>query len=188
MKIVKYTEFIVETTDTIENYSNSLLGVLKNKIDKMFEYESEPEEGSEEEQMTIKKAKFASNKDKNKPTFKEFGVRLDSSEISNRNTCLTIKFSDDENSYSVFIKVDTAEVAQDIVAFPKEDNKDFSIEDIKKCHVTLKKYNIDTFEIVGQLDKNVDVKSLDEEYLINLKIELDDMFGDEEEEFEIETK
>ena len=186
MKIIKYTEFILEATDTIESYSNSLLGVLKNKIDKMFEYESEPEEGSEE--MTVKKAKFSSNKDKNKPTFKEFGVRLDSSEISMRNTGLTVKFSDDENSYSIFIKVDTAEVAQDIAAFPKEDNKDFSIEDIKKCHVTLKKYEINTFEIIGQLDKNVDVKSLDEEYLINLKIELDDVFGDEEEKFEIETE
>lgn len=186
MKIIKYTEFILEATDTIENYSNSLLGVLKNKIDKMFEYESESEEGSEE--MTVKKAKFSSNKDKNKPTFKEFGVRLDSSEISMKNTGLTVKFSDDENSYSIFIKVDTAEVAQDIAAFPKEDDKDFSIEDIKKCHVTLKKYEINTFEIIGQLDKNVDVKSLDEEYLINLKIELDDIFGDEEEKFEIETE
>lgn len=187
MKIIKYTEFIIESNDTIENYSNSLLGVLKSKIDKMFEFQSEPEEGSEQEQMTIKKAKFASIKDKSKPTFKEFGVRLDSSEISMKNTCLTVKFSDDENSYSIFVKVDTAEVAQDISTFPKEDNKDFSIEDIKKCHVTLKKYDIDTFEIVGQLDKNVDVKSLDEEYLINFMIELDDKFGLKDE-FEIETK
>jgi hypothetical protein len=188
MKVIKYTEFILEASDTIENYSNSLLRLLKNRIDKMFEYESEPEEGSKEQQMTIKKAKFSSNKDKNKPTFKEFGVRLESSEVSNKNTCLTIKFSDDENSYSIFVKVDTAQVAQDIAEFPKEDDKDFNIEDIKKCHLTLKKYNIDTFEIVGQLDKNVDVKSLDEEYLINLKIELDDMFEGDEEKFEIETK
>ena len=52
--------------------------------------------------------------------------------------------------------------------------------------ITLK-YDIDTFEIVGQVDKNVEVKGLDEEYLINLKIELDDMFGDEDD-FKIETK
>jgi hypothetical protein len=48
-------------------------------------------------------------------------------------------------------------------------------------------YDINTFEVVGQLDKNVEVKGLDEEYLINLKIELDDMFG-EEEKLEIETE
>ena len=185
MKIIKYTEFILETTDTIENYSNSLLGVLKKRIDKIFEYQTEPEQGSE--QINVKKINITSKKEQNKPTFKEFGVRLDSSEISKKNSNLTVKFSDDENTYSIFIKIDTSEVANDIANFPKEDGKDFSIDDIKNCHITLKKYDINTFEVVGQLDKNVEVKGLDEEYLINIKIELDDMFG-EEEDFKIETK
>ena len=187
MKIIKYSDFINEAVDTVENYSNSLLSVLKKRIDKMFDFQSEPEEGSEEENMTVKKANITSKKDQNKPTFKEFGVRLDSSEISKKNTNLTVKFSDDENTYSIFIKVDTSEVANDIAAAASEDGKDFSIDDIKKCHITLKKYDINTFEVVGQLDKNVEVKGLDEEYLINLKIELDDMFG-EEEKLEIETE
>ncbi len=125
-------------------------------------------------------------KDKNKPTFKDFGIRKDSSELSTKNNGLTVKFSDDENSYTIFIKVNTDSVAQDIAAFPKEDNKDFGIDDIKKCIVFLRKTNIDTFKEIG-IDKTVDVKSLDEEYLINLMIELDDMFGDFEK-LEIETK
>jgi hypothetical protein len=187
MKIIKYSDFINEAFDTVENYSNSLLGVLKKRIDKMFEFQAEPEEGSEEENMTVKKANITSKKDQGKPTFKEFGVRLDSSEISKKNTNLTVKFSDDENTYSIFVKIDTSEVANDIAAAAGEEGKDFSIDDIKKCHVTLKKYDINTFEVVGQLDKNVEVKGLDEEYLINLKIELDDMFG-EEEKLEIETE
>jgi hypothetical protein len=187
MKIIKYSDFINEAVDTVENYSNSLLGVLKKRIDKMFEFQSEPEEGSEEANMTVKKANITSKKDQGKPTFKEFGVRLDSSEISKKNTNLTVKFSDDENTYSIFVKIDTSEVANDIAAAAGEEGKDFSIDDIKKCHVTLKKYDINTFEVVGQLDKNVEVKGLDEEYLINLKIELDDMFG-EEEKLEIETE
>ena len=182
MKIIKYTEFILETTDTIESYSNSLLGVIKKKIDAMFQYQNEPEEEGE---MTVKKAKLSSKKEQTKPTFKEFNVRMDSSEISMKNSTLTVKFSDDENTYSIYIKIDTSEVAQDIANFPKEDGKDFSIDDIKKCHITLKKYDINTFEVIGQVDKNVEVKGLDEEYLINLKIELDDMFGDKDE-FEIE--
>ena len=160
---------------------------VETLIDKMFEFQSEPEEGTEEEKMTVKKANITSKKDQAKPTFKEFGVRLDSSEISKKNTNLTVKFSDDENTYSIFVKVDTSEVANDIAAAAGEEGKDFSIDDIKKCHVTLKKYDINTFEVVGQLDKNVEVKGLDEEYLINLKIELDDMFG-EEEKLEIETE
>jgi hypothetical protein len=184
MKIIKYTEFILEANDTIENYSNKLLVRLQNKIDNMFEYESQ--EGSGEDEMTIKKAKISSIKDKNKPTFKDFGIRKDSSELSTKNNGLTVKFSDDENSYTIFIKVNTDSVAQDIVAFPKEDNKDFGIDDIKKCIVFLRKTNIDTFKEIG-IDKTVDVKSLDEEYLINLMIELDDMFGDSEK-LEIETK
>jgi hypothetical protein len=102
-----------------------------------------------------------------------------------KNCTLTVKFSDDENTYSIYIKIDTSEVAQDIAAFPKEEGKDFSIDDIKKCHITLKKYDINTFEVIGQVDKNVEVKGLDEEYLIKLKIELDDMFSSEDE-FEIE--
>jgi hypothetical protein len=185
MKIIKYTEFILEKTDTIESYSNSLLGVIKKRIDEMFQYQNEPEKGSEEDEMTVKKAKLSSKKEQNKPTFKEFNLRLDSSEVSMKNCTLTVKFSDDENTYTIYIKIDTSEVAQDIAAFPKEDGKDFSIDDIKKCHITLKKYDINTFEVVGQVDKNVEVKGLDEEYLIKLKIELDDMFGSEEE-FEIE--
>ena len=187
MKIIKYADFILEATDTVENYSNSLLGVLKKRIDKMFEYQSEPEQGTEEDKMTVKKANITSKKEQSKPTFKEFGVRLDSSEISKKNSNLTVKFSDDENTYSIFIKIDTSEVANDIAAVTSEEGKDFSIDDIKKCHITLKKYDINTFEVLGQLDKNVEVKGLDEEYLINLKIELDDMFG-EEEKLEIETE
>ena len=183
MKIIKYTEFILEANDTIENYSNKLLLRLQDKIDNMFNYE---QEGSDEEEMTIKKAKLSSIKDKNKPTFKDFGIRKDSSELSMKNNGLTVKFSDDENSFTIFIKVNTDSVAQDIAAFPKEDNKDFSIDDIKKCQVFLRKTNIDTFKEIA-IDKNVDVKSLDEEYLINLMIELDDMFGDGEK-LEIETK
>ena len=44
-----------------------------------------------------------------------------------------------------------------------------------------------TFEVIGQITKNVKIKDIDEEFLIDLKIEIDDKFGDEEE-FEIETE
>ena len=186
MKIIKYSDFINESITTIESYSNSLLGVIKKRIDAMFQYQNDAEEGSEEEKMTVKKAKLSSKKDQNKPTFKEFNLRLDSSEVSMKNNNLTVKFSDDENSYSLFIKIETSEVANDIAAFPKEDGKDFSIDDIKKCKISFKKNDINTFEIIGQLEeKTVDPKGLDEEYLINLKIELDDRYGDKDE-FEIE--
>ena len=50
-----------------------------------------------------------------------------------------------------------------------------------------KKYDLDTFEVIGQITKNTDPNQIDEEFIVNLKIELDEEFGDEEE-FKIETE
>ena len=44
-----------------------------------------------------------------------------------------------------------------------------------------------TFEVIGQITKNTDPNQIDEEFIVNLKIELDEEFGDEEE-FKIETE
>ena len=180
MDIIKFSQFIKENQDTEESYSNSLLSVLKKKIDKMFNFE-QTEEADDE--MTIQKAKI--NSTKNNPTFKEFGIRLESSEVSKNNNTLTVKFSDDENTYALTISIDLAEVSKDLL--DKQD-KDFNINDIKKCYLKFKKYDIETFEVIGQIDKNVEVKNIDEEYLVNLKIEIDDLFEDDEERFEIETE
>jgi hypothetical protein len=61
------------------------------------------EEVDEDEVMTLKKQK--SSKNKQKPTFKEFGMVLDSTEVSMKNKdSLTVKFSDDENTYNLYIK------------------------------------------------------------------------------------
>ena len=138
MKIIKYTEFIKEEfTDTPESYIEVALKQIKKKIDKMFEFQevsdfdpSEEEEGDKE----IRKAKLDSKK-KSDISFKDLGVRLESSEISKYSKLhdsLTIKFSD------------------------------------------------------GQITKNVEIKKIDEDFLIGLKIDMDDKFGDDEE-FEIET-
>ena len=70
----------------------------------------------------------------------------------------------------------------------KDPNKDFSPDDVSKCYIKFKKYDIDTFDIIGQLTKNVEIKKIKEEFLINLKIELDEEYGEDEEGFEIETE
>ena len=117
-------------------------------------------------------------------SFKDLGVRLESSEISKYSKMydnLTIKFLDSNAWYNLYIAIDLKE------ALPKDPNKDFSYEDIAKCFIKFKKYDLDTNEVIGQITKNVDMKKIDEEFLIDLKIEIDDKFGDEEE-FEIETE
>ena len=192
MKIRKYSEFINEEimNDTPESYVEIALNQLKKKIDKMFEFqegESDANEPADElekdKSKSIQKAKSES-KDKSKMSLKDLGVRLDSSEISKYSKMydsLTIKFTDDDATYNLYIAIDIKD------AMPKDATKDFSYEDIEKCYIKFKKYDLDTFEVIGQITKNVEIKKIDEEFLVDLKIEMDDQFG-EEEEFEIETE
>jgi hypothetical protein len=192
MKIRKYSEFINEEimNDTPESYVEIALNQLKRKFDKMFEFQEDEsdvngpaDELEKDGSKSIQKAKSEA-KDKSKISLKDLGVRLDSSEVSKYSKMydsLTIKFTDDEATYNLYLAIDIKD------AMPKDATKDFSYEDIEMCYIKFKKYNFDTFEVIGQITKNVKIKDIDEEFLIDLKIEIDDKFGDEEE-FEIETE
>ena len=192
MKIRKYADFINEEiiNDTPESYVEIALSQLKRKFDKMIEFkEGESDKNSPADELekdkdnskSIQKAKSES-RDKSKISLKDLGVRLDSSEVSKYSKLydsLTIKFTDDDATYNLYLAIDIKD------AIPKDPTKDFSYEDIEMCYIKFKKYNIDTFEVIGQITKNIKIKDIDEEFLIDLKIEIDDKFGDEEE-FEIE--
>ena len=188
MKIKKYTDFINEEfNDTPESYIAVALNQIKKKIDKMFDFqEGETVDSSEEAPRDFKSAKKAS-RDREGVNFKDLGVTLESSEISKYSKMydsLTVKFTDDNATYNLFIAIDLKE------ALPKEGSEggDFSYKDIKKCYIKFKKYDRDNIaEVIGQLTKNINIDDIDEEFLIDLKIEMDDEFGDGEE-FKIETK
>jgi hypothetical protein len=186
MKIIKYTEFIKENIhDTPENQVSIVLAHLKRKIDKMFDYEDTASSQDVDRPEDLKKI------DSDKMSFRDLGVKLESSEISKYSKLydsLTIKFTEGNQSeqgastYALIIMIDLKE------AIPEDKEKDFDpLEDIEKCYIKFKKYDIDTFEIVGQLSKNVKIKDIDEDFLIDLKIEIDDKFSDDEE-FKIETE
>jgi hypothetical protein len=185
MKVRKFIEFIKEELqDTPETYISTLLQKLKVKIDKMFEDQMPDADNGGGKEKSIKQAK-ADSKNKDKMSFKDLGIRLESSEISKYSKMydsLTITFTDDKNMYTLILMIDIKE------GIPKDPNKDFSIDDIEKCYIKFKKYDIDKFDIIGQISKNVEVKKVDEEFIIDLKIELDEMFGDEDDEFKIETE
>ena len=190
MKIVKFIEFIKEElNDTPETFVMTLLKKLKSNIDKMFDFQEDAlpdDEPTDQKPEEVKKIKKISKKSKDKMSFEDLGLRLESSEISKYSKLydsLTVKFSDDKNTYTLIIMIDYKD------AMPKDATKDFSIDDIEKCYIKFKKYDLDTFEVIGQISKNVEVKKIDEEFLIELKIEIDEQFGDQdEEEFEIETE
>lgn len=181
MKIFKYSEYISEELqDTPENYVSTALNQLKRKLDKIFDNESK-------DPNKVLTPKELEKVDSNKMSFKDLGVRLESSEISKYSKLydsLTIKFTDDANTYTLIIMIDIKEAIPE----KEEEEKDFDIDDIEKAYIKFKKYNLDTFEIIGQLSKNVKIKDINEEFLIDLKIELDEKFSDDEEEFEIETE
>lgn len=191
MKIRKFIEFIKEEfNDTPETYIETALGQIKKKIEKMFEFEGQQDDsmGEPEQKPKNKSVKAAKEEGAGKEksmTFKDLGVRLESAEISKYSKQydnLTVKFSDDEATYNLFIMIELKE------AIPKEPDTDFSIDDIEKCYIKFKKYDLDSFDVIGQIAKNVNIKDINEEFLINLKIELDDKFGEEGEEFSIETE
>lgn len=200
MKIIKYTEFIKEElTDTPQTLIEMKLKQLKSKLDKIFQ------DVSDSPDVILKPDEFK-KKDSNEMTFKDLGIHLDSSEISKYSKMydnLTIKFSDDMNTYTLIIMIDVKDALPgnsseedenlddeeiDDESIEEANEEDFDIDDITKCYIKFKKYNLDTFEIEGQLSKNVDIDDIDENFLIDLKLELDEKFGDSEEEFEIETE
>lgn len=185
MKIRKFVDFInEELNDTPETYIETALKQLQKKIGKMFEDQVEQEDDkAPEEKTSLKKAK-SKGKEK-KLSFKDLGVQLESSEISKYSKLydsLTIKFSDANATYNMLLLIDIKD------GMPKDPTKDFSFEEIENCFIKFKKYDLDTFEVVGQMTKNVKIKDIDENFLVDLKIELDDKFGDEDEKLEIETE
>jgi hypothetical protein len=187
MKIIKFSEFINEAfNDAPEQYIETALRLIKKKIDKIFEFQYDGQEEDYNNEKTIDQAKEDAKKKGDKLTFKDLGVKLESSEISKYSKLydsLTIKFTDDNAMYNLYIMIELSE------GIPKDKEKDFSHEDIEKCFIKFKKYDIDTFEIIGQITKNIEIKKIDEDFLVGLKIDLDKAFSDgDDEEFEYETE
>jgi len=185
MKIRKFIDFInEELNDTPEEYISDALGNIKRKIDKMFEDQIEEEPSDESGPKSVKQAKEDSKE--NKVSFRDLGVRLESSEVSKYSAMYdsyTVWFTDDKAAYCLIFAIDIKD------GMPKDPNVDFSFKDIEKCTIKFKKYDLDKVEIIGPpLRKTIDIKDINEEFLVNLKIELDEDLGDDnEEEFEIET-
>lgn len=201
MKISKFFDYIrEELNDTPEQYVSLALMKLKKKIDRIFEPEEEEDfdepwrniftDDYEKKSKKEKDLKSAKRQGKDKEgkekniSLRDLGVRLESSEISKYSKLydfLTVKFSDDQSTYTLIIIIDMKQ------AIPKDATKDFSPDDIEKCFIKFKKYDLDTLDIVGEITKNIKIKKISEDFLVELKIEIDEEFGGEKE-LEIETE
>jgi hypothetical protein len=165
--------------DTPDQYISMALKRLQTKIENIFNYTPDKTgELGEPYRSPDKKD------DEDKITFKDLMVTIENSEISKyskNNDSLTITFSDSDFMYKLIILINIKQ------GLPTDKEKDFSFKDVKKCFLKLKKYDINTYEIIGEISKNVDISKIDEQFLIELKIELDESFSDDEE-FVIETE
>ena len=170
--IKRFNQFIKEElTDTPEAYVTEALMKLKKRIEKMF--------GSKEGEE-IKKM---SDKEKDKASFEDLGLELNSIELANSPKLydsLTVKFSDTESWYSLYITIDLKD------ALPKDE--EFNDEDIEKCYIKFKKYSMDDVELESTITKTVKPSDIDEDFLVQLKLDLDKEEGGDEEglEFELE--
>lgn len=184
-KVLKFQEFRLNETilDKPESYVGNLLHKLKVKLEKMFAYD-------EVDQGKIKKFGDKSKENESGISFKDLNLELQSLEISKFSKIydnLKLKFSDDQFLYDMTITINL----KDAVKPPPtegEEQKDFSTDEIETCQIRFKKYDADTFNLMGEIVKTVKVKDIDEDLLVDLKIKVDDEFGSEEEEFEIETE
>ena len=207
-KILKYMEFIKED---VENRSAILmrgkLTKIKNALEKLISSDDENEGNDEIQSISVLNAKEKGNKDL---TLKDLGVTQDSSELlKNRSSIvdsITFKFSDgDSSSYTLYISTSI----KDNVAAQTED-------DVKKFLVNFKKYN-SALEYYGDINKNnVEINIDDdnnlkisvlnekegqeseesgesggmslEDFLLDMKLEIDKTYGGEEEGLDFETE
>jgi len=180
-KVYRFYEYLKENiNDVPEQYVENVLRRLKTKFEKMFSFDYAV--GGE-----IKKFGEVSKEEekKEKVSLKDFNLELQSCEFSKYSKVfdnLRVKFSDDKYLYDLLVTIDLKD------AVPTDATKDFTDDDIKTCQVKFKKYDIDTFELLGEMAKTVDVKDVDEDLLVELKLDIDKEYGEEEEEFEIETE
>ena len=187
-KIVKYSQFIKENfEDTPETYIATALKQIQQKISSLFD--EGKEDAPEDKVETMSDAQQRGKKEQRgeKMSFRDLGLHLDDTELSKYSKqydSVTFKFSDQKYRYDLYVMIKLED------AIPKEEDKDkdFSWKDIENCYVKFKKYEIDKdFELIGQISKTIKIKELDEDKLIELKIELDKDFGGDEDELQIET-
>ena len=180
MKIIKYSEFIrinENIHDTPEEYIRTALTKIKNVIDGIFS--GQKKVGEEQDSQEVKK--FSKNEPFN------LNVELQSSEISTYSKSfdnLKVIYSDDKYRYDLTITINLED------AVPEKEDKDFSDKNIKKCYTKFKVYDITEadFKLKGELTKTVDIKDITEDFLVKLKVDFDKEFGEDKDDFAIETE
>jgi hypothetical protein len=157
MKIFKYLDWINESSDK----NNSVDELIKLNIYKI-------------------KKKVDKLFDKADTDNKE-NFNLESSEINHSYNfySLTVKFLAGQDAYTIIFNIPVESVIED------GEN-----QDLKKCYIKMKVYN-EFDDLVGQIPdtenwKEIEIEDIKEDFIENLIIEFNEIWGDDEDEFKIE--
>lgn len=193
--------------DNAETLTYTALNVIKTKLEKMFDYGDNTIDGEIDSQQinniddnhngeninteqsggTVSSIAQATKKGKEENknmSFKEMNLVLDSCEISKYavdSDSLILKYSDDNFFYNLELFVYFDDVNKIV-----NSGKDVSYKDVQDCFIKFKKYDCEDFKLIGQMTKNIKLDDINEDFLIELKVEFDDIFSDEKDNFEIE--
>lgn len=167
MKISKFKEYITEAlNDTADDYVEQALNDILSKIKAMF-----PEDENEESEDEIISFAQARQKGKQKEdaekkiTFKDYGARLIDYDLSKQACTLTVTIEEDEAWYKVYFMIDIKQAVPNGA-------EDFDFTKIKECTIKFVKYN-NGDKIDKKLSNTVPLDEIDEDKLIELKIEAD---------------
>ena len=152
--------------DVPEAYVDHALNKIKRRLELMFKPSDDllnPDEFNDDEKRK-----------KGAISVKDLNLTLQSLELSKFSKSydnVKLIMSDDKYRYDLTITIDL----KDAVPSPEMDDKDFSDKDISICQIRFKKYDIAVPHLVSSLPvKTLKMKDIDEEFLVKLKIELDD--------------
>jgi hypothetical protein len=171
-------------SDSPESYIESVLLKIKQKIEKFFK---PSEEVTNRRVVKIGDKDFEEKvkKSDNKLNFADMGLELQSSEYDKSTPLyhsIDIKFTDSQFLYDLYLMIKLEE------AIPVDKTKDVQESDITECFIKFKKYDIKMLEVVNKLSKNIKISDIDEDFIVNLKLELDKSDEESSGEFKIETE
>lgn len=172
MKKIKGLKMFLESySDNPESYSKTLLKKIQRKINTFFGENIDKIVSFDDYVETDAKTK----KEKN---LSDMGLELLDSTIYTKSPMvdtLRVIFNEGDNRYDLYIKINLKESIKDTSV------DEFSIKDIKFAYAKLKKYILteDNIELLGELDKKIQIGDISQDFLIEFKVELDDFFDSE---------
>lgn len=170
MKVQKFFEYLILEGATPENYMEEVITNIKNNLDPVFD---------EEKVKKLKEFKNANLRLLNDP-------QIDLWSPTKRT--IKYKFTDDDiHVYELLITINLKD------AINETPDKDYNPSDIKKAVVSFTKYTSEDGGLnkVAQLmDRTVSPEDIKPDFLIKLKVDLDEgkLEPEKEEEFKIETE